>query len=313
MTYEKFRREVKRVLEATAVPLTWNQIKARSTTLKQKAPYHVFVQKLQGDIGLVRLKPKTARGERRTRTVWALRRWFEDGRFRELLPEKVRLTILSSKKDHAIAANEHWELKRIFPLPAGSDGLKPWDVVEAEVEAFFPEVDRRPESIKIRGDGLGLRLLQRIEDGEERLRVAEKVAETGEFLHTDAWRGKTLGVTKPRFRCFYFYDSRCQFFCDQSVCVGHDLEVEAGGEGGGKGEGGEEGEGGEKGEGGEGAGERGEGDRESVEIKGDKVFFVLEAVERKGGEFVWEKERVEWRIKSVISLTDPRQQRLFLN
>jgi hypothetical protein len=49
---------------------------------------------------------------------------------------------------------------------------------------------------------------------------------------------------------------------------------------------------------------------ENIEIKGDKVFFVLEAVEREGGEFVWEKSRVEWRIKSVISVSDPRQRRL---
>jgi hypothetical protein len=49
---------------------------------------------------------------------------------------------------------------------------------------------------------------------------------------------------------------------------------------------------------------------ESVEIKGDKVFFVLEAAERARGEFIWEKPRVEWRIKSVISLTDTRQRRL---
>jgi uncharacterized protein (UPF0128 family) len=49
---------------------------------------------------------------------------------------------------------------------------------------------------------------------------------------------------------------------------------------------------------------------EAVEIKGDRVYFVLEAAEREGGEFIWEKTRVDWYIKSVISLTDPRQRRL---
>ena len=49
---------------------------------------------------------------------------------------------------------------------------------------------------------------------------------------------------------------------------------------------------------------------ENIEIKGDRVYFILEAVEREGGEFIWEKSRVEWCIKSVISLTDPRQRRL---
>ncbi len=268
MVYEKFKKEVERILEEKGEPLTWNEIKESSTKLKQKAPYHVYVQKLQGDIGMVRFK-----SAREKKTVWALRKWFEEGKFKELLPEKVRFTILSAKKDHAIAANEYWELKRIYPL---KKRLNRWDVIEAEVEDFFPEEDRRPDSIRIKGDGV--EYLRRIEDEEEGIRIAEKISESGEFLHTDAWKGKTLGVTKPRFRCFYFYDSKCQFFCDQSVCVGHDMEVE------------EEGE--------------------DIEIKGDKVFFVLEAAEREGGGFVWEKSRVEWRIKSVISLTDPRQRRL---
>jgi len=48
----------------------------------------------------------------------------------------------------------------------------------------------------------------------------------------------------------------------------------------------------------------------SIEIKGDKVYFVLEAKERTRGEFVWEKSGVVWSIKSVISLTDPNQRRL---
>ncbi|MGB2728208.1 MAG: hypothetical protein WBD09_06995 [Halobacteriota archaeon] len=266
MVYEKFRKEVERILEEKAKPVTWNEIKASSGTLKQKAPYHVYVQKLQGDIGLVRFK-------REKKTVWALRKWFEEGKFKEFLPEKVRFTILSVKSTHAVAANEYGGLKRIYPLKRT---LNRWDVIEAEVEEFFPGEDKRPESMRLKEDAM--EHSRRIEDEEERIRIAEKIAESGEFLHTDAWKGKTLGMTKPRFRCFYFYDSKCQFFCDQSVCVGHDMEVEEQGE--------------------------------SVEIKGDKVFFVLEAVERAKGEFIWEKKHVEWRIKAVISLTDPRQRRL---
>lgn len=266
MVYEKFRREVERILEEKAKPVTWNEIKESSTKLKQKAPYHVYVQKLQGDIGLVRFKHAQ-------RTVWALRRWFEDGKFTELLPDKVRLTILSVKKEYAIAANEYWELKRIYPLEVG---LHKWDVIRADVAEFFPEEDKRPESIRLKGDGMAY--VRSIESDEERIRIAEKIAESGEFLHTDAWKGKTLGLTKPRFRCFYFYDSKCQFFCDQSVCVGHDMDVE------------------EKGE--------------SIEIKGDKVYFILEAVETDQGEFIWAKQRVEWCIAFAISLTDPRQRRL---
>ena len=265
MVYEKFRNEVARVLEEKAKPATWNEIRARSAALKQKAPYHVYVQKLQGDIGLVRFK-------RANKTVWALRKWFEEGKFKELLPEKVRFTILSVTNTHAIAADEYRALKRIYPVKTG---LKRWDVIEAEVEDFFPEEDKRPDSIRVREEGL--KHVQRIEAVEERLKLVEKIAESGEFLHTDAWKGKTLGMTRPRFRCFYFYDHKCQFFCDQRVCVGHDMDVE----------------------------------EEEVEISADKVFFVLEAAEReRGGEFIWEKSRVVWCIKSAISLTDPRQRRL---
>lgn len=273
MVYEKFRKEVERILEEKSKPVTWNEIKESSTKLKQKAPYHVYVQKLQGDIGLVRFKHEQ-------RTVWALRRWFEDGKFRELLPNKVRLTILSVTSTYAIAANEYWELKRIYPLEAG---LHRWDVIRADVAEFFPEEDKRPESVRLKGDGM--EYVRCIESDEERIRIAGRIAESGEFLHTDAWKGKTLGLTKPRFRCFYFYKHdfindysyRCQFFCDQSVCVGHDTGV---------------------------------GEEEDTEIRGDRVYFILEAVEQAKGEFVWEKSRVEWCITSVISLTDLRQRRL---
>ncbi len=266
MTYEKFRREVERILTEQCRPVTWNEIRASSTKLTQKAPYHVYVQKLQGDIGLVRFKHSQ-------RTVWALRDWFEEGRFRELLPEKLRLTILAVQAGYALAANEYWELKRIYPVDVG---LRSWDVIEAGVADYFPEADRRPESIALEADETDY--LRTVDGLEDRIRIAEKVAESGEFLHTDAWRGKTVGVTKPRFRCFYFYDGKCQFFCDQNVCVGHDIEVTDGGEG--------------------------------VEITGDKVYFTLEAAERARGEFIWQKQRVAWFITAVISLTDPQQRRL---
>lgn len=267
MVYEKFRHEVERILEEKATPLTWNEIRACSATLKQKAPYHVYVQKLQGDIGLVRFKSGN-------RTVWALRKWFEEGKFTDLLPKKVRLTILSARKDHAIGATEDGELKRVYPL---RNEVRRWDVVEADVEEFFSQEDKRPESVKLREDGIAY--IERLDDDEKRIRLAEKVTESGEFLHTDAWKGKTLGLTKPRFRCFYFYENKCQFFCDQSVCVGHEMDVEE--------------------------------DREHLDIQGDRIFFLVEAIEHARRDFIWEKTRVDWHITAVISVTDPRQRRLF--
>jgi len=271
MTYEKFRREVERVLQEKGRPVSWNEIRASSSSLKQRAPYHVYVQKLQGDIGLVRFKSGA-------KTLWALRSWFESesGDFKNLLPTVLRLIILhlyhdtDTDAEAAIAVDEYRQLKRVYPLQQHQ--FRRWDMIEAEVADFFPADDKRPESIRIKGESW----LKRVEDAKEQLKLVERTAESGEFLHTDAWKGKTLGLTKPRFRCFYFYDSRCQFFCDQRVCVGHDMEVE----------------------------------EEDAEIIGDRVYFILEAIKRAKREFIWEKPGVEWHIKSVIALTDPGQRRL---
>jgi len=272
MTYEKFRREVERVLQEKGRPVSWKEIRTSSSSLKQRAPYHVYVQKLQGDIGLVRFKSGA-------RTLWALRSWFESGSgdFKNLLPTVLRLIILHLYHDTdadieaeaAIAVDEYRQLKRVYPL---QHHYRRWDMIEAEVADFFPANDKRPESIRIKDESW----LQRVEDAKEQLKLVERIAESGEFLHTDAWKGKTLGLTKPRFRCFYFYDSRCQFFCDQRVCVGHDMEVE----------------------------------EEDAEIIGDRVYFILEAIKRTKREFIWEKPGVEWHIKSVIALADPGQRRL---
>ncbi len=323
MSYESFKKEVERVLLERGEPMTWSEIKKFSGKLKQRAPYHVFVQKLQGEIGLVRFKPRGSQ-----QTLWALRRWFEEGRFRDLLPERMRFVVLHSEGETAFVADEFRNLRRIFPVKSvvvheeeakeveeagearearevkkvkevgeakegrekeeaweggeagrgkgGNRDLRRWDVVEAEISSLFPEEDRRPESIRVRS----LRFLRRVEEDSERLKILESVSESGEFLHTDAWRkhGKTLGMTRPRFRCFYFYDARCQFFCDQRVCLGHDIPSKISKE----------------------------------EALGDKVYFILETEEQKNevsGLFLWSKD-VEWCLKAVISVQDPKQRRL---
>lgn len=328
MSYESFKKEVERVLLERGEPMTWSEIKKFSGKLRQRAPYHVFVQKLQGEIGLVRFKPRGSQ-----QTLWALRRWFEEGRFRDLLPERMRFVVLHSEGETAFVADEFRNLRRIFPVKSvevheeeakeageageageargarevkkvkgageakegrkreeawegnekeaerergGNRDLRRWDVVEAEISSLFPEEDRRPESIRVRS----LRFLRRVEEDSERLKILESVSESGEFLHTDAWRkhGKTLGMTRPRFRCFYFYDARCQFFCDQRVCLGHDIPSKISKE----------------------------------EVLGDKVYFILETEEQKNevsGLFLWSKD-VEWCLKAVISVQDPKQRRL---
>ncbi|MHC1635378.1 MAG: hypothetical protein ACXQTS_01975 [Candidatus Methanospirareceae archaeon] len=259
MSYEKFKEEIERILREKGRPVTWKEIKEASGRLKQKAPYHTYVRKLQGDIGLVRFKLRGA-----GKTVWGLREWFEEGKFKTFLPEQLKLVILTSYNDYAIGIDEYRTLKRIYPL---KEPIRRWNVIEVRIEEFFPKEDKRPESVRIKGE---IEEIRKIENEEERIKTMERVAESGEFLHTDAWKGKTLGVTKPRFRNFYFYDSRCQFFCDQSACVGHDMEVK----------------------------------EEDVKIY-DKVYFLLEA-ERK--RHIWREEM--WSIRAVISLSDPKQRRL---
>ena len=211
MRYEEFKSEVYKVLKERDEPLTWNEIKAASSLLRQKAPYHVYVRKLQGDIGLVRIKKSGKR-------LWALREWFESGRFEEFLPERMSIILLDANAENAIVIGEDWELRRIYPV---SGELSVWDVLEVEIEEFFPKDDKRPESMRVKS----IKVTGRVEEDRKRLRIMERVAESGEFLHRDALGGKTLGVIKPRFRCFHFYDGRCEFYCDQSVCVGHDFKV----------------------------------------------------------------------------------------
>ena len=270
MGYEAFKNEVERVLSLKEEPLTWSEIREISGNLRQKAPYHVYVQKLQGDIGLVRFKPKG-----RKETVWALREWFERGMFADMLPERMRFIILHVNGETAIASDEHKNLRRVFPIR--DDHLSRWDVVDAEISEFFPLDDRRPESIRV-GE---LNFVKHVEKERERVKIAENTSESGEFLHTSAWNGKTLGMTKPRFRCFYFYDDRCQFFCDQRVCLGHDVRAEK------------------------------PMDRDEMLMK-DRVYFIFESkhIGATEDDVIW-RNRIEWVLKTVIALEDPRQRRLF--
>jgi len=46
-------------------------------------------------------------------------------------------------------------------------------VIEAEVDDFFPEEDKRPDSIRLKNDGI--EHLRTIEDDEEQITIAEKI------------------------------------------------------------------------------------------------------------------------------------------
>ncbi len=209
MKYETFRREVERVLDRRKKLMTWEEIKSCSEKLRQKAPYHVYVRKLQADIGLVRLKSGG-------KNLWGLRKWFESGEFREYLPDSMRLTVLfcENEQEYAIAVGD--TLRRIYPV----GGVKIWDVIEVRIKDFLPKEDKRPESMVVENfEHVGT-----VDDGKARMRIINNVSESGEFIHR-IYEGKTLGLIKPRFRCFYFYDEMCEFHCDQSICTGHKMRV----------------------------------------------------------------------------------------
>lgn len=231
MKYEEFKEEVERILLEKGRPTSWSEIRDSSEKLDQRAPYHGRVQKLRGDIGLIEIKDKKT-----GRKLWALRRWFKRGKQTFFVPpEKVKIILLCKAKEvfsrkygptHCLAGlDEDWNWRRLYPLSAKMGlEIEKWDVVEAAVKKFFAEKNR-PESIKIWPSDV--ETVDRIEDMEERKRIIKRVMETGEFIHTDVWKGKTLGLIKPKRPKFYIEngDVKCHFYCDQRRCNGHTMVV----------------------------------------------------------------------------------------
>lgn len=235
MDYEEFKREVERILLEKGRPMTWSEIRNSSEKLNQRAPYHGRVHKLRGEIGLMEIKDKGT-----GRKLWALRRWFKgkkSGRQTFFSPPKtVVVTLLCKAKEqfsrrhkmltHCIAGlDKDWKWRRLYPLSAdaGSE-IRKWDVIEAVVKNFFPEANR-PESIKIWPREV--KRIARIQQIKERRRIIKGVVETGEFLHRDSWKGKTLGLIKPKRPKFYIENGevKCDFYCDQRRCSGHTMVV----------------------------------------------------------------------------------------
>lgn len=197
----------------------------------QRVPYHGYVQKLRGEIGLMEVK------DRKTgRKVWALRRWYKKGKQTFLAPpKKVSITLLCKAKEvfsrrygltHCLAGlDKDWKWRRLYPLSAevGSD-IGKWDVIEVVVRDFFPEKNR-PETIKIWPRRV--KCTSRIDDMNERRKIIRRTSETGEFLHTEAWRGKSIGLIEPRRPRFLVEDGeiKCEFRCNQKRCGGHKMVV----------------------------------------------------------------------------------------
>ena len=55
--YEKFKNNIKEILEDAQEPLTWTEIRTRGN-LEQKYPNNLWVRKMEEDIGLIRERIK---------------------------------------------------------------------------------------------------------------------------------------------------------------------------------------------------------------------------------------------------------------
>lgn len=234
MKYEDFKEEVERILLEKGEPTSWSEIRDSSDKLDQRVPYHGHVQKLRGEIGLITLKDKET-GQR----LWALMDWFvrkQKGTQTFLIPpKKMAITLLCKAKEvfsrkygptHCLAGlDEDWKWRRLYPLSAEvGDNIRKWDVIEVAVRDFFPEKNR-PETVKIWPKKV--KVVDRIDGMKKRRKIVRRTVETGEFLHTDVWRGKTIGLIKPR-RLQFFVEGgeiKCKFYCNQRRCRGHIMVV----------------------------------------------------------------------------------------
>jgi hypothetical protein len=232
MDYEVFKKEVERILLEKRKPLAWNEIRNASQILNQTIPNYKYVQKLRSEIGLLEIKDK-----KRGRTLWALRRWFKGGKQSFLMsPDKVTIVLLCKAKEqfsrklgmltHCTAGlDRNLKWKRLYPVDAElASNLIKWDIIEAGVQNFYPEKNR-PESIKIWPSEV--KKVGRIDDANERRKIIERVVETGEFLHRNLWKDKTLGLIKPKKPRFLIRNNEvyCKFFCEQKICRGHVMAV----------------------------------------------------------------------------------------
>ena len=279
MKYEKFKEEIERILLERGRPTSWSEIRT-SDKLNRRTPSHRYVQRLQAEIGLIKIKDKKT-----GKKLWALRRWFKRGQQTFLVPpEKVMITLLCKAKEviskkygltHCLAGlDKDWNWKRLYPLSAEvGNNIEKWCIIEAAVRDFFPEKNR-PESVKIWPKEV--RFIRKIENMEERKKILERIVETGEFLHRDLRKGKTLGLMKPKFPRFSIENEcvQCRFYCDQRKCRGHtmvvgDSEVD------------------EK--------------RDLVMLEGGELHFLL-------GTHKYHPNK--WLLISVINLSKPRQRRL---
>ena len=119
-----------------------------------------------------------------------------------------------------VGVTEVNSLLRLYPLLAHERAEK-FDIVQAAIRDEHPE-SHRPESRKIYPNSIGI-----IGHEDSKLvqhSIVKSLCETGECLHAEGWRGKTIVVIRPVKPHFWITKRRklmVRYRCRKRNCKGH--------------------------------------------------------------------------------------------
>jgi len=115
---------------------------------------------------------------------------------------------------------------RLYPAPfEPRELIEKFDIIQVVIRKSKPE-KHRPESRKIYIEPI--RKVDRIEEEEVCKKFLQDRAESGNFLHDESWRVKSLGMIKPIRPEFWITKGRklkVRYKCDTPSCGGHINEV----------------------------------------------------------------------------------------
>lgn len=114
---------------------------------------------------------------------------------------------------------------RLYPVFFDKLSLRVFDVITVRVIKTHPERNR-PESRRIDSDFITL--VSRINQYNARVSLLNSLAETGDFLHGEAWRTRSLGLTKPLAPKFWVADQntlKVHWYCSTQECNGHTNQI----------------------------------------------------------------------------------------
>lgn len=115
-------------------------------------------------------------------------------------------------------------LLRLYPLFA-HERAERFDVVQAAIRDEHPE-SHRPESRKVYPNSI--KVTDHKGDKQEQHNILKSLCETGDFLHGEGWRSKTIVVIRPIRPHFWITKTRklmVRYWCETRDCKGHLNEV----------------------------------------------------------------------------------------